>query len=466
MDGLETSEIMLSALERTMRVDAEFYKKENLHISSMLQKWDKKAFTDYFAVSDGNHMSISENFCDEGVPYYRGQDIYHLFIENASPLNIDHETFSKRQMIRSHLKKGDVLMSIVGAIVGNSALVTSERDATCSCKLAIMRSKEMGLSPEMLLVFIKTLYGQNQIQKFKRGAAQTGILLEDFDQFYIPVFSCQFQSTIATLIEKIKQCEHTAIEKYKAAEATVLLPFSSQLAEVTINSYSIKPLASSYGLFGRIDSEYYQARYDEYEQIVLNHASGYTYIKDQFTLVKEKCARDLASYPYVEIGDIRISDGSASANWVATEDLPDNAKTMTHKGDLLVSTVRPNRGAVAILDDDNLLVSGAFTVLREKGHYPKEILQVLLRTKLYKDWLLRYNVGTSYPVIKDDDVLNMPLPIFDESIVDHVVTLIRDTSVLQRKAKALLDVAVCCVEMAVEQGEQAAYDWLKAKEAE
>ena len=84
---------------------------------------------------------------------------------------------------------------------------------------------------------------------------------------------------------------------------------------------------------------------------------------------------------------------------------------MTRKGDLLVSTVRPYRGAVSILDEDDLLVSGAFTVLRENGTYPAQTLQVLFRTSLYKDWLLKYNVGTSYPVIKDDDVLNIPIPI-------------------------------------------------------
>lgn len=105
---------------------------------------------------------------------------------------------------------------------------------------------------------------------------------------------------------------------------------------------------------------------------------------------------------YVDVGT-----GSAFANTVATEELPDNAKIMTQKGDLLVSTVRPNRGAVAILGNGDLLVSGAFTVLREDGDYPKEVLQVLLRTSMYRDWLLRFNVGTSYPVIKDEDVLNM-----------------------------------------------------------
>ena len=182
MDGHEITELNLSSLERTKRIDAEFYKKEHIAVDKALSSWNKKSIADCFYVSDGNHMSISDSFCEIGVPYYRGQDIYTLFIENASPLMIDRTTFDKPQMRRSHLQKGDILMSIVGAIVGNSAMVTSENPATCSCKLSIMRSKNAGIVPELLLVYIKTKYGQVQIQKFKRGAAQTGLLLEDFDQ--------------------------------------------------------------------------------------------------------------------------------------------------------------------------------------------------------------------------------------------------------------------------------------------
>ena len=122
-----------------------------------------------------------------------------------------------------------------------------------------------------------------------------------------------------------------------------------------------------------------------------------------------------------------ISTGSASYNTIATDDLPDNAKLITQKEDIIVSTVRPNRGAVAILEDDGLLVSGAFTVLRERGAYKKEVLQVLLRTPLYRDWLLRYNVGTSYPVIKDDDVLNMPIPLFEDMIQTEIAAKVQDT---------------------------------------
>ena len=143
--------------------------------------------------------------------------------------------------------------------------------------------------------------------------------------------------------------------------------------------------------------------------------------------------------------------------------MPDNAKIITQKSDVLVSTVRPNRGAVAILEDDGLLVSGAFTVLRERGKYKKEVLQVLLRLPLYRDWLLRYNVGTSYPVIKDDDVLNMPIPLFEDAVQKEIAAKVQESFALRRQSKQLLEYAKQAVEMAIEQGEDAALEWLKDK---
>ena len=80
LKGLEITEIHLKDLERTGRLDSEFYKKENLDVIRLLNKNKSQALTDFVDVSDGNHMGISEYFCDEGVPYYRGQDIHDFFI--------------------------------------------------------------------------------------------------------------------------------------------------------------------------------------------------------------------------------------------------------------------------------------------------------------------------------------------------------------------------------------------------
>ena len=158
-------------------------------------------------------------------------------------------------------------------------------------------------------------------------------------------------------------------------------------------------------------------------------------------------------YNYLEIGDIDVGNGSSSPHIVAEEELPANAKIMSKSGDVVVSTVRPYRGAVSVLREDDLLVSGAFTVLRQKSKYPPQILQALLRTDIYKDWLLKFNVGTSYPVIKDDDVLDIPIPLFDDKDNQRIVENVESASDLFVQAKEILSSVKCAVEQAVENNE-------------
>ena len=202
---------------------------------------------------------------------------------------------------------------------------------------------------------------------------------------------------------------------------------------------------------GRLDAEFYQPKYDDIEKKLAELSSGRR-VKDFFRLVKDICDRRADCYRYVEIGDVNVSNGVAVANKIATDDLPDNAKIMTQAGDILVSKVRPNRGAVAILRENNLLVSGAFAVLRSSGKFSVEVLQVMLRTEIYRDLMLKYNVGTSYPVIKDEDVLNLPLPCVEVEIQEKIAAQIKESFRLRSESEKLLFRAKRAVELAIEQG--------------
>ena len=315
----------------------------------------------------------------------------------------------------------------------------------------------------MLAVYLNSKYGQLQIARHTRGAVQKGLILADMDQLVVPNFGDDFKKAIRLLVNTAFDHASAANDAIKKAQDILSNNMIVGSIESNNNPVSVKKLSESFYKTGRLDADYYQPKYDEYYRLVCSYPKGYSLVKDAFIQVYDKCDRTNSCYPYVEIGDVNLNCGNAFFNYIDTEQLPDNAKIMTKKGDIVVSTVRPNRGAVAILDTDGLLVSGAFTVLRQKSNYKKETLQVLLRTDMYRDWLLRYNVGTSYPVIKDEDVLNMPIPLFDQAIQDRVESNVQESFALRSKSKELLEFAKQAVEMAIEQGEAVAMDWLKAK---
>ena len=258
MDGLECKEINKSQLERTIRIDAEFYSKAFIDIYDKLAFYDHKLLTSCVNVADGNHMAISDHFSKEGIPYYRGQDTGAFFIENSTPICIDKNVFDLPVMRRSHLKQGDVLLSIVGTI-GALSLVYDSREATCSCKLAILRPK-VGESAELLATFLRSKYGQAQIARFTRGAVQKGLILADMDQILVPSFKDIFVNIIEKLIRDSYQLQENASIAYSNAEKMLQsrICVDTDISKLT----SEKSFSESFGTSGRLDAEYYQPKYD------------------------------------------------------------------------------------------------------------------------------------------------------------------------------------------------------------
>jgi len=67
---------------------------------------------------------------------------------------------------------------------------------------------------------------------------------------------------------------------------------------------------------------------------------------------------------------------------------------------------------------------------------------------------------TSYPVIKDDDILNLKIPIIDLDIQNKIENKIKTSFQLKAESKNLLDLAKRAVEVAIEEGEDVAMEMI------
>lgn len=461
MDGLECSEILKSELEFSGRIDAEYYQKKYLAYQDIINRHDVLPLfkiADFLIGPFGSAYDTSSYVEQSDYRYIRGQDVKPFLLQDTSPRYMADSDFFRLK--KYALSSNDILVSVVGTL-GNACIIQNhEIPAIFSCKSTAIKST--GINPFYLLCYLNSKYGKSLLLRKERGAIQKGLNLYDLKTLDTPMFSDLFSECIEMCVNRSFDCIRQAKCNYRDATKQIeeIVGQEQELPEINC---STKTISESFSSTGRLDAEFYQEKYRAYETGILSAAQGYTYIKKEFLQIKEKCSRELDAYNYVEIGDIDVGAGTVTFNAVNTSELPDNAKIMTKQGDLLVSTVRPNRGAVAILEDEGLLVSGAFTVLRENGNYPKEILQVLLRTSIYRDWLLRFNVGTSYPVIKDEDVLNMPIPLFEETVKQSIVSKVKEAASLRSQSEQLLEYAKQAVEMAIEQREDVALAWLKEK---
>ena len=469
MDGLECSEINRSELERTLRIDSEFYSKSAIKVSDMLQSRSHDLLTTFVDVSDGNHMGISDCFIDEGVPYYRGQDAGAFFIENSNPICINEKTFELPVMKRSHLKKGDVILSIVGTI-GSLSLVYSDKSATCSCKLAILRPKE-GKSAELLATFLRGKYGQAQITRFTRGAVQKGLILEDMDQLVVPTLGDRIVEAIKNAVQSAYQIQEKANIHYREAQRTLMNAIGSIL--VPAESVSVRNISSSFYTTGRLDAEYYQPKYDEYWRQLQEFEK--TSIPTEYEVFKNSGTNYADGVN--DIGVIKtkqLSNNGIDTNGVESfftiQACIENKSTYLRKNDVVfASMVVGSLGKVSLFFPDGkkqFVTDSTLRIYRAKTscRVLPEVLCVFLQSHLGQEMIYRYVVGSTGIInIYDDDMAKIPVPILNMDVQKEIAAKVQESFALRKQSRQLLEYAKQAVEMAIEQGEGVALKWLKDK---
>ena len=91
---------------------------------------------------------------------------------------------------------------------------------------------------------------------------------------------------------------------------------------------------------------------------------------------------------------------------------PSRAQQCLIKGDILISTVRPNLKNIAVnnFNDDNVVGSSGFCVLRPKGCKVDYLLEVLKSEKFTND-MVAVTTGSNYPAIHSTDILNYEISV-------------------------------------------------------
>lgn len=466
MDGLECSEINRSELERTLRIDSEFYSKSAIKVSDMLQSRSHDLLTTFVNVSDGNHMGISDCFIDEGVPYYRGQDAGAFFIENSNPICINEKTFELPVMKRSHLKKGDVILSIVGTI-GSLSLVYSDKSATCSCKLAILRPKE-GKSAELLATFLRGKYGQAQITRFTRGAVQKGLILEDMDQLVVPTFGDGIVEAIKNAVQSAYQIQEKANIHYREAQRTLMNSVGSIL--VPAESVSVRNISTSFYTTGRLDAEYYQPKYDilfdelkKFSCKRLGGPNGIVNIKKSIEPGSEAYTED--GIPFVRVSDISKFGISEPDIKLRSDIIPNPEVLFPPKDTILLSKDGSVGIAYKVEATMPIITSGALLHLkvRDKTEVLPDYLTLVLNSPVVQLQAERDSNGAIIRHWKPSEIENVIIPILDMDTQKEIAAKVQEAFTLRKQSKQLLEYAKQAVEMAIEQGEDVALAWLKDK---
>lgn len=152
---------------------------------------------------------------------------------------------------------------------------------------------------------------------------------------------------------------------------------------------------------------------------------------------------DLA-FQYIDISAVDVSIGVvANPQDVEGAEAPSRARKVVAAFDIIVSTCRPTRGAIAVVPVKlhNQIASTGFSIVRPHEDINPFYLHYALRLPSTLEQFRKWSTGSSYPAILDSDVKKTLLPVPDREIQDaiaaKVVVALRERAKVLRAANAV-----------------------------
>lgn len=178
-------------------------------------------------VKGGKRLPKGVNLTTEGNshPYIRVRDLNNsLFVDLTPDFEyVDDET--QKAIARYIVYTSDILISIVGTI-GLTAIVNDSLNKANLTENCVKLTNLLTVSPEYLLLFLRSKDGQEAIARGTVGAVQAKLPIKNIQSIPIPLLPMEIMPTLQKQIESIFKtiaCNMTENTKLSAIR-DVLLP--------------------------------------------------------------------------------------------------------------------------------------------------------------------------------------------------------------------------------------------------
>lgn len=147
----------------------------------------------------------------------------------------------------------------------------------------------------------------------------------------------------------------------------------------------------------------------------------------------------VSTFQYVEISDVDLATGETESKEIRAAETPDRAQFLMHGGEILVSTVRPNRSGIGLLGENatGYVASSGFAPLLARDERWRSYLFVWLKIQAITDWLDRQSKASMYPAVAASDVLQAPVFHPGDAVLDKVHGWVREIEATMRRGREL-----------------------------
>lgn len=477
---LELAILPLSQVNKdneSKRIDSEYFKKEYLENEERLLNLNsvKLGKICSFICNGDDCRDYKEN----GLKYIRTGDIkeYGLDLYNCATIRDDFISNIK-------LEIGDLLITRKGNY-GKSQVVNNIEILKSIVSSEIFQLKLKDINPYFVDVFLKTKFGQIQFEKNIHGVSNFSVTQESLLNFLIPLFPKPFQLEIEKLVKQSHEALEDSKRLYKEAQELLYkeleLDFKNPLKSLLKSSLqakkpselaiindiskkyphlniSVRPLSKSLHKSGRLDSEYYQSKYDLMETKIKDYKGGYC--KLQNLVLNYSGGFAFSSDDYLENGDlalIRINNiknadlDMSNAVYLKKQCEKLSPKDKVKQGDILIS-MSGSIGLSCLIKENIEAMTNQRILKISIKDFSGDVLVLLLNSIFCKLQFERIGTGGVQTNISSNDILNILIPKINPATQEQIALKIQKSFTLRAKSKDLLQNAKMRLENAIENG--------------
>ena len=321
----------------------------------------------------------SKEYLEDGIRVIRITNVQKGNIEDNDPKYYD---ISKIKELKNYiLKENDLLISLTGNVGRVGLLPKKLLPAGLNQRVGCLRIKdEKNVSIEYVYQYFNSYNFERDCINNSKGIAQKNLSTEWLKNYKVSIPNLNEQNRIVNELKKIQRLKKLKEQQLKELNQLI----KSQFVE----------------MFGDIKN----SKFD------INSIKKLVDINIMKTKKKHK-KRDIIKYVDISsIDNLKNEIISYKEYEVGLE--PSRARQCLEKGDILISTVRPNLKNIAVnnYEEDNIVVSSGFCVLRV-NKCMKEYLFEVVKTEKFTNDMILLATGANYPAIRDKDILDYKIAV-------------------------------------------------------
>jgi len=445
----------VNSQEMDNRIDPHFYRFEFIDFYKKLKKTkfelktideiSEKVTSGATPLSKGDAYTAPE----EGIPFIRSGDINEDKSINFNEVLYIKKEIHEKTLKSSKLKKGDVLIAIVGATIGQVSIYDYDKEANINQAIALVRLNK-GVNSEYVKAFMISTLGQKQLDRIKRPVARANINLDEIRGINIILPPLEIQNKVVSFMDvaykeqKNKEEQVTelldSINDYVVKELGIKLP---KLENKMTYAISSKELQNK-----RVDAFFYQPKFEDVENAIKRGKYEVKELKEIIeSLMNGFDFREFVNIGrvYLKVANIKqnrfnLSNVEYIPNFKISKDI--NLK----EGDVLL-TRKGTFGVSAVVDKDteNCLISSEIFRIVVKSEVDSYFLSAWLNSKIQQIVFNQIKTGGIMGHISQEALSEIKIPLpplsIQNKIAREVKKRMQKAEQLQKEAKGILEEA-------------------------